>query len=652
LIAYRADIDGLRAVAVLAVLAFHALPQVFPGGFVGVDIFFVISGYLISLILFSSLQHQQFSLLNFYSRRIRRIFPALITVFIASLVMGWFFFYADEFNNLGRHMISSAAFIQNWILASESGYFDSSAEIKPFLHLWSLGVEEQFYIIWPLLLWCAWKLHIHLFKLTIACLLASFAWNLYEFYVAQSTVAFYLPQVRFWELLIGSALAYSHLNFSSPSFSSSNFSRLGVLLGSVSENVRSISGAALLLLSFFFINSQRVFPGFWALLPTLGAALIISAGPKATLNNLFLSNKLAVWIGRISYPLYLWHWVLLVYLRILEPDLFAKAKFRIAALALAVLLSWLTYRLIEKPLRFGNYAKLKTLGLLVAMIGIIFIGREIQIQSGMGYRFTTSAAYLGGEFQAQMRKNLEGDYQQNTAACDFYQPEKKTNQPKVDIAKICYEADSKKQSVFLWGDSHAQMLSYGIKNHLPTDWQLLQVASVGCKPNPTQLQDSNSNYCERSNYRAIELIKKIHPQTVVLAQSTAWQPSEIETLSASLRKYGVHRIVFIGQSPEWSDALPTLMMRKQVVGIPRYSKSGLVSETLAINERTKQIFTSPAADVTFVDLIDLFCNADGCLVYIGDDPVSGITYFDSHHLSPVASDHLAKNKLVKAIIGK
>jgi peptidoglycan/LPS O-acetylase OafA/YrhL len=135
LIAYRSDIDGLRALAVLAVLAFHALPQVLPGGFVGVDIFFVISGYLISSILYSSLQHQQLSLLDFYARRIRRIFPALIIVFIASFVMGWYFFYADEFINLGRHMISSAAFIQNWILASESGYFDASAEIKPFLHL-------------------------------------------------------------------------------------------------------------------------------------------------------------------------------------------------------------------------------------------------------------------------------------------------------------------------------------------------------------------------------------------------------------------------------------------------------------------------------------------------------------------------------------
>jgi len=648
LTAYRSDIDGLRALAVLAVLTFHALPQVLPGGFVGVDIFFVISGYLISSILYSSLAEQHFSLLDFYSRRIRRIFPALITVFVASFAMGWYFFYADEFINLGRHMISSATFIQNWMLASESGYFDTSAEIKPFLHLWSLGVEEQFYIIWPLLLWGAWKLRINLLKLTTICLALSFVWNIYELYFAQSTIAFYLPQVRFWELLIGAVLAYIHLNPNS----SQAPDRYLSLLGLANENVRSTTGATLLLLSFFFINSQKVFPGFWAILPTLGAVLLISAGPNAILNRTVLSNLLAVWFGKISYPLYLWHWVFLVYLRILEPDLFAKVKFRLLALVVAVALSWLTYLFIEKPLRFGVYGKQKTWFLVVTMIGIIFLGREIQNQSGMGYRFTASAAYLGGDFQAQMRKNLEDDYQQNSVACDFSQPEKKTNQPKSDIAKACYEADPKKQVVFLWGDSHAQMLGFGLRKNLPADWQLLQVASVGCKPNPIQAEDSSISYCERSNYVTLETIKKTHPQTVVLAQSTAWKLPEVESLSTTLKKLGVQRIVFVGQSPEWSDALPTLMMRKQLLGIPQRTKSGLVPEILTINERTKQIFAAPATGITFVDLIDLFCDADGCLVYLGNDPVTGMTYFDSHHLAPVASDYLAKNSLVKAILGK
>lgn len=643
---YRSDIDGLRALAVLAVLIFHAFPKAFPGGFVGVDIFFVISGYLISSILYSELAQQKFSLVDFYSRRIRRIFPSLITIFIASFAMGWYFFFADEFIDLGRHMVSSAAFIQNWMLASESGYFDSSAEMKPYLHLWSLGVEEQFYILWPLLLWGAWRVKANLLKLTLACLTTSFAWNIYELYFVQSTIAFYLPQVRFWELLIGAVLAYIHLN---PLRGSNRFL---TLLGLESENTRSLLGLVLLGISFYFIDSRKIFPGFWALLPTLGAALVISASPNALLNRFILSNPIAVWIGKISYPLYLWHWILLVYLRILEPDLFIKAKFRIVALALAIVLSWLTYRFIERPLRFGGYAKLKTLALLTAMIGIVLIGREIQNQSGMGHRFTESAAYLGGDFQAQMRKNLLEDYDKNSAACDFSLPETKTNLPKVDIAKSCYEIDSKKQQVFLWGDSHAQMLTYGLQNNLPKDWQLLRVASVGCKPNPSQAQDSSTNYCERSNYVALEKIGLIRPDVVVLAQSTAWNAAEVDLLTATLKDLGIKKIIFVGQSPEWSDALPTLMMRKQVVGIPRNTKGGLVAETIAANERTKKLFSSLTSGVVFVDLIGLFCGADGCLVYVGDDPISGISYFDSHHLSPVASDYLAKKSLINAILGK
>jgi hypothetical protein len=196
------------------------------------------------------------------------------------------------------------------------------------------------------------------------------------------------------------------------------------------------------------------------------------------------------------------------------------------------------------------------------------------------------------------------------------------------------------------------MLGYGLRKNLPAGWQLLQVASVGCKSNPAQLEDSSTSYCERSNYVALETIKKTHSQTVVLAQSTAWKLPEVESLSSTLKKLGVKRIIFVGQSPEWSDALPTLMMRKQVVGIPERTKSGLVPETMAMNEGAKQLFATPAAGIVYVDLMDLFCNADGCLVYLGKEPVSGITYFDSHHLSPVASDYLAKNSLVKAILGK
>lgn len=193
---YRPEIDGLRAVAVLAVVAFHAFPSWVSGGFIGVDVFFVISGYLISTIVFENLDKDTFSFCEFYSRRIRRIFPALLLVLMACFTFGWFVLLVDQYKQLGKHIAAGAGFISNFILWNEAGYFDNSAETKPLLHLWSLGIEEQFYIVWPLLLWFAWKRKYSLLTILVVATLVTFALNLSG--VKEDTVAaFYSPQTRF-----------------------------------------------------------------------------------------------------------------------------------------------------------------------------------------------------------------------------------------------------------------------------------------------------------------------------------------------------------------------------------------------------------------------------------------------------------------------
>ena len=175
---YRPDIDGLRAFAVIAVVTYHAFPALLPGGFVGVDVFFVISGFLISSILYSNLEAGRFSMLDFYGRRIRRIFPALILVMSACYALGWFVLLPDEYAQLGKHIAGGAGFVQNFVLWSESGYFDNAAETKPLLHLWSLGIEEQFYIVWPILLWIAYRLRLNLLSMTILIAVISFVLNI------------------------------------------------------------------------------------------------------------------------------------------------------------------------------------------------------------------------------------------------------------------------------------------------------------------------------------------------------------------------------------------------------------------------------------------------------------------------------------------
>lgn len=300
---YRPDIDGLRAIAVISVVTFHAFPTWIKGGFIGVDIFFVISGFLISTIIFENLESGTFSFAEFYRRRINRIFPALLLVFMVSLIFGWFALLADEYKQLGKHIFAGATFLSNFILWSEAGYFDNSAETKPLLHLWSLGIEEQFYIIWPFAAWISWKKKFNPTILIIISTATSFILNI-KGIEKDSTATFYSPQTRFWELLIGSAVA-NYLFLKKRSFADKK-SELNKWISKVIHrksqkpdhtilsNTSSFIGITLLTYGFWHISKDTSFPGKWALIPVLGASLIIIAGPNAFINRSILSNKIIV----------------------------------------------------------------------------------------------------------------------------------------------------------------------------------------------------------------------------------------------------------------------------------------------------------------------------------------------------------------------
>jgi len=331
---YRPDIDGLRAIAVGSVLVYHAFPSLLPGGFIGVDIFFVISGFLITTILLQSLAAGDFSYRDFYARRIRRIFPALLLVLLATLAFGWYVLLPGEFSQLGKQITGGAAFFANLVFLGESGYFDATAETKPLLHLWSLGIEEQFYIFWPLLLGLAWRKRWPILRVTLAVAAISFLINVLTVQPHRAA-AFYSPLSRAWELMAGGLLAAMRLQAANGSADSRPWVR----------HVQSIVGVGLIVLGLVMTRSTKAFPGWWALLPVLGAASCIAAGPSGVLNRYLLSNRLMVWIGLISYPLYLWHWPLLSYARIIEggePSL----ELRVALVVAAIVLAWGTYRFV------------------------------------------------------------------------------------------------------------------------------------------------------------------------------------------------------------------------------------------------------------------------------------------------------------------
>ncbi len=334
---YRADIDGLRAVAVIAVVLYHAFPKLVPGGFVGVDTFFVISGYLITGIILAGLDSPSgFSFADFYARRLRRIFPALILVLAATLAAGVTIFLPSELTSLAKNAIASAFFGANFVLLSEAGYFDLVAHLKPLLHLWSLGIEEQFYLAWPLALWLTprqWR-----GLMIVVVMTASFALNV-ALVRSHPQATFYLPFTRAWELMAGALLVGITIK---QDWLKEIIGAIGVICG----------------VTFFTYSDRTVFPGWTALVPVVGAGLMILA-EGSFFSRLVLAHPLAAAIGRISYPLYLWHWPLLVLPRIwlFRPLTTAKS---LAAIAAAILLAWLTYQFIERPIRSGRLGGART----------------------------------------------------------------------------------------------------------------------------------------------------------------------------------------------------------------------------------------------------------------------------------------------------
>ncbi len=482
---YRPDVDGLRALAILAVVGFHAFPGRIHGGFIGVDVFFVISGFLISSILYKSLGRGDFRFTEFYAHRIKRIFPALSVVLAASLVLGWFALLPDEFTQLGKHMAAGAGFILNFVLLREAGYFDVASELKPLMHLWSLAIEEQFYLVFPLILWGAWRLGFNLLSLVVLGALVSFGVNVVWVH-AHPVWAFFLPFARFWELLAGAVLAHVVLFhraavgawirrwafhpwvFAKPPAESKQ--------DTVLNNTLAGLGFGLIVVSALVLRSTWLFPGGWAALPVLGACLLIWAGPAAFVNRFVLANPVVVFIGLISYPLYLWHWPLLSFLHIAVTET-PSWKLRGGALALSALLATLTYFLIEKPIRFGRKTWIKTVGLCAGMILLGAAGWGLYLKKGFPERFANFDATFATAVQTfsvrstqECRDGLGKAYTQKADGINDY--------------TWCVSTESPdRATVAVLGDSHAYNLYHGLRANLDEQaWPLVLLGHSVCPP--------------------------------------------------------------------------------------------------------------------------------------------------------------------------
>jgi peptidoglycan/LPS O-acetylase OafA/YrhL len=564
---YRADIDGLRAVAVVLVVVFHAFPTVLGGGFVGVDVFFVISGYLITGIILSDIGAGNFTFSRFYARRVRRILPALAVVLAAVLAIGWLLLLPATYQSLGLHTVAGALFFPNLLSWKEVGYFDAAAELKPLLHLWSLGVEEQFYLVWPLVLLVLGRRRGWLTLGLFVLVAVSF---LYSCFAArhQPAAAFYSPLSRLWELGVGGILA------------STNWRLKG-------GNVLSLSGIALIVGSAVLLKKTDLFPGGLALLPVAGSALVIISGSR------ILGHKWPVSLGLISYPLYLWHWPLLSFAAIAGVTSI-PAKMGLVAASFG--LAYGTKALVERPLRFGRLRKISVPLSLAAMTLVVGCAALIWGDGGLLWRYPTDIRPVLTAMQFVPGSGARA----NRCWLDKDSPFEK------------YVAECGVGATLIWGDSHAARLYVGLKTE---GTEIAQFTRDSCPP----ILDGGEEACARSNAAILQAIAKLKPKKVILfAVWGSYQNAALPSggLADTLRqlKAIVNDVVVIGPAPHWTPDLPV-----QVYNSWRLNGSlpdRLSPDPLAYHMMDDRLAAlSASAHVRFASPFDALCNSDGCLTH-------------------------------------
>ncbi len=627
---WRPDIDGLRALAVFAVFAFHAFPKLkfLKGGFIGVDIFFVISGFLISSIIFSQLTRGTFSFWVFYSRRIRRIYPALLVVLVGCLGVGWFYLLADEYMQLGKHTAGGAGFVANIVLFFEEGYFNNASTTKPLLHLWSLGIEEQFYIFWPLILWLTWKIKPKaMFWVALAIAVVSFALNLFYF-KSRPELDFFLPHTRIWELLCGAMLAWGTLNWKGKAATIQ--AKLG---GDKLSHILSVSGFILLAVSIVFMN-EKGFPGWQAVVPVLASVLIIMAGKDAVLNKWVLSNKVLVWFGLISYPFYLWHWPL-ISMKWLISLRAPTVTYSIAAFVACTLLAWLTTRFIENPLRFGGYARIKTMGLFATMVVMGIVGYTLFAIGGLPQRFPAGIQNI----QKLLVKKFND---KNTGFKTPCYSEFRKDADYKKCQRVSEEAAvSNKKTIVIWGDSQAAAFVPGFRKHFGEDFNIVQRTSGAC---PAVGRDATPA-CSRVVSMVSNEIKQLQPWAVVL--SARWGLKDYQEsihhfkdVIDQLRASGINRVVVLGPVPDWEKSLPKAMIfySRENGRFPIRFNQLDDRKTYAMDKQISQ--WSQEVGVPYVSPVKALCNAEGCQTMATEGDVQSILYFDDNHLTTLGSEYL------------
>lgn len=656
---YRREIDGLRALAVIPVIFFHAGFNTFSGGFVGVDVFFVISGYLITSIIFTEKQADTFSLINFYERRARRILPALFFVMAVCIPFAWLWLMPSEMKNFSQSLVSVSLFASNFLFWHESGYFDTAAELKPLLHTWSLAVEEQYYVLFPLFLMITWRLGkqwiVSILVVVSIISLSLSHWGALNW----PTATFFLLPTRGWELLIGSFIA---VYFEQKS---------GTFYNELINQLASLIGLFLILYAVFAFSKSTPFPSLYALVPTIGTALIILFATPKTLVGKILSSNAFVGIGLISFSAYLWHQPLFAFTRhrsLTEPS----TELLLGLSLVSIVLAYFSWRFIEQPFRRKSVINRGKIFAFAGISSLIFIiiGLAGHFSDGLGKRYSLS--WINKEVPTKF-----GGIVSNGINCSGRDPE---------VACQLQYGESK-NTIIIAGDSHARVLTQPVEAHLSKyKLKLIDFSSSGCpffvdlNIYLNKIEQKNCNTAFQS--KRISFLSKLAPSIVILhsrfslyyygngfdntiggvekrdpyyasKNGNADEATRYSEIQASFKKtveiiqsHG-HKVVIVGPVPTngWDPISRLYQIQKKGLGNTHTERLRLMSiPYLAVSDRHKAFnsiineIISSNKKVIYIDPMELFCSKDSC----SSITEHSILYSDTDHLSTDGSEMLFK----------
>jgi peptidoglycan/LPS O-acetylase OafA/YrhL len=615
-IKYRADINGLRAIAVLAVLVDHIGIGFFGGGYLGVDVFFVISGYLISGIILTEVKAGDFSVARFYERRIRRILPALVAMMGATLLLAWIYFLPFEMESFSRSLLAATFCVSNMFFWGRSGYFEALSTAKPLLHTWSLAVEEQFYFVFPLFLLFIYKIFRRRVDATVVVLFVlSLALGLAAAYV-RPAAAFYLAPARAWELLLGAVLTLDICpQARSP----------------VTRNIVTLTGLILILASIVVFSANTLYPGIANLVPCIGAALIIGGGRTGnSFAGSLLSTRPMVFIGLISYSLYLWHWPIIVMHRmgLLPTDGYPLAIDEGLIIIVSILVATLSWKYVETPFRSKQVSKSLLYRSALASVAVLVVAAGAMLAThGLPSRFQPQVARIASFLEYDPRPV-------SRAGTCFVEAE--YSHAELDPG-VCMHWDPAKKNYLLVGDSHAAHLWYGLAKEFP-ELNVMQATAAGCKPTVDPAYHEDKRHCRRLiDYVNFEYLPA-HKVDAILIEAV-WRDEDLPMLVHTLEYAKQHAgsVVLFGPMVQYDASLPRVLAVSMLKNDPGYPFRHRLPFLTDLDDKMAEL--AKKEGVKYISLVKTLCGPDSCETRAGTDiPM----LYDYGHLTVEGSTHVAR----------